>query len=62
MRKLKKAKIVDRVRAEEKLPYRDACCQVNAFHRINPESRSQTLMEKSQTINIVSTQSHTNNQ
>ena len=59
---MKKAKIVERVRAEEKLSYRDACLWVNAYYKVNPESRSQTLMEKSQTINIVSAQSHTNNQ
>ena len=59
---MKKAKIFERVRAEEKLSYRDACLRVNASYKVNPEARSQTLMEKSQTIYIVSDQSHTNNQ
>ena len=59
---MKKAKIVERVRAEEKLSYRDACLRVNASYKVNPESRSQTFMEKFQTIDIVSAQSHSNNQ
>ena len=59
---MKKAKIVERVRTVENLSYRDACLRVNASHKVNPESRSQTLMEKSQTIDIVSAQSQSNNQ
>ena len=55
---MKKAKIVEKVRAEKKLSYRDACLHVNALHKTQPNNNiiSQPSGQKSPIISASPTQ------